>query len=89
MHPSPYTSTTHVAGSKTCCSRAKHVALRPLYTHPRDHQVGHVIIYCIPKEKPLTGLGTKLLTKQRHRFLIELIKNFQLYFVRRKARAII
>ena len=39
---------------------------------------GHVgSIYYTPTEKRLADLGTKFLTKQRHRFLIELTNNFQ------------
>lgn len=70
------TSALHVAGNQTYSSRAKHVALRYFYIREIIKE-GHVSIHYIPTEKQLADLGTKFLNKQRHRFLIELIKNFQ------------
>ena len=72
------TSALHVAGNQTYSSRAKHVALRCFYIREIIKE-GHVSIYYIPTEKQLVDLGTKFLNKQRRRFLIELIKNFQMY----------
>ena len=71
------TSPLHVAGNQTYSSRAKHVALSYFYICEIIKE-GHVSIHYVPTDKQLADLGTKFLIKQRHRFLIELIKNFQM-----------
>ena len=71
------TSALHAAGNQTYSSRAKHVALSYFYICEIIKE-GHVSIHYVPTDKQLADLGTKFLIKQRHRFLIELIKNFQM-----------
>ena len=63
--------------NQTFTSRAKHVVLRYFYICEIIKE-GRVSIHYIPTEKQLADLGTKFLNKQWHRFLIELMKNFQI-----------
>ena len=61
-------------GRHTFCSRAKHVALRLLYIR-EIVQEGKVSIHYVPTEDNVSDLGTKFLNKNRHRYLIGLIKD--------------
>ena len=38
---------------------------------------GNIAIHYVPTEQQLADIGTKHLNKQRHRFIINLIKNFE------------
>ena len=70
------TSALHVAGNKTYSSRAKHVVLKVFYVH-EIIQEGKVSIHYIPTQFNIPDIGTKFLSKDRHRYLIGLINNFK------------
>lgn len=67
----------HVTRNQAYSSRAKDVASRYFCTHEIIRKL-HVSIHYTPTKKELrTDLGTKFPTKQRHWFLIDIIKNIQ------------
>ena len=70
------TSAPHVAGNHTFSSRAKHVARRLFYVR-EVVQESKVSIHYVPTEDNISDLGTKLLNKNRHRYLIGLINDFK------------
>ena len=70
------TSALHVAGNHTFSSSAKHVALRLFYIR-EIVQEGKVSIHYVPTEDNIFDLETKLLNRNRHRYLIGLIKDFK------------
>lgn len=67
----------HAPEKQTYRSCTKHVALRCFHIREIIKEE-HVSIHCMPMEKQLADLGTEFLNQQRHRFLVELIKNFQM-----------
>ena len=69
------TSTLHVIGNQAFSSRTKHIALRFFYVRELVND-GAISIHYISTENHLADIGTKLLNKQRLRFLINSIKNF-------------
>ena len=64
-----------MAGNHTFSSRAKHVALRLFYIR-EVVQEGMVSIHYVPTEDNISDLGMKFLNKNRHWYLIGLIKDF-------------
>ena len=70
------TSALHVAGNRAFGPRVKHIALRYVFVQELVKE-GKVTIHFIKTEQQLADLGTKHLGKDRHRFLIKLISEFQ------------
>ena len=70
------TSALYVAGNKTYSSRVKHVALRLFYVR-EIIQEEKISIHYVPTELNIADIGTKFLSKHRHRYLIGLINNFK------------
>ena len=71
------TSALHVAGNHTYSPRAKHIALR-YYFFVQELMEGKISIHCVVKnEGQLADLGTKHLSKHRHRNVIKLINEFK------------
>ena len=64
------TSALHVADNRTYSPRAKHIALRYFFV---QELVGKVTIHYVKSEDQLVDLGTKHLSKHRHRDLITLL----------------
>ena len=69
------TATLHVIDNQAFSSRTKHIALRFFYVRELVND-GAISIHYIPTENQLADIGTKILNKQRLRFLINSIKNF-------------
>ena len=69
------TSTRNVTGNQTFSARTKHVALRFFYIHELVKEQ-KISIHYVPTEDNLADIGTKHLNKQRHKYLINKIKNF-------------
>ena len=70
------TSTLHVAGNRTYSSRVKRVALRYFFIQELVKE-SRISIHYIKREDQLADIGTKYLSKHRHRYLIELINEFR------------
>ena len=66
------TSTLHVAGNQTYSPRVKHVALRFFIVQELAKE-GRTSIHYVKTEDQLADIGTKHLSKHRHRYLIKLI----------------
>ena len=69
------TSTLHVAGNRTYSPQVKHVALRYFFFQELVKE-GRISVHYVKTENQLADIGTKYLSKHRHRHLIDLIKNF-------------
>ena len=69
------TSTLHVAGNQNYSPRVKHVALR-LFVQELVKE-GRISIHYVKTEDQLADIGTKHLSKHRHRYLIKLIGDFK------------
>ena len=65
----------NVIGNQTFCARTKHVALRFFYIRELGKEE-KISIHYVPTEDNLADIGTKQLNKQRHKYLINKIKNF-------------
>lgn len=65
-------ATLNVIGNQTFSGRTKHVALRFFYIR---EIVKEGRIHYVPTEDDLADIGTKHLNKQRHKYLIDKIKN--------------
>jgi len=70
------TSALHVAGNRTYSSRVKHVALRYFFIQELVKE-GRISIHYVKTEDQLADIGTKHLSKHRHRYLIKLISEFR------------
>ena len=72
------TSTTplHVAGNQTYSPRMKYVALRFFFVQELVKE-GRISIRYVKTEDQLADIGTKHLSKHRHRYLIKLIDEFE------------
>ena len=70
------TSARHVAGNRTYSPRAKHIALRLFFVEELVEE-GKISIHYVKSEDQLADLGTKRLSKHRHRMLIKLINEFK------------
>ena len=70
------TSALHVTGNKTYSLLTKHVALR-LFSVREIVEEGKISIRHIPTEFNTADIGTTLLSKHRHRYLIGVINNFK------------
>ena len=70
------TSTLHVAGNQTYSPRVKHVALRFFFVQELVKE-GRISIHYVKTEDQLADIGTKHLSKHRHRYLIKLIGDFR------------
>ena len=71
------TSALHIAGNRTYIPRAKHIALRH-YLFMQKLMEGKISIrYVVKSEDQLADLGTKYLSKHRHRNFIKLINEFK------------
>ena len=66
------TSTLHVSGNQTYNPRVKHVALRFFFAQKLVKE-GRMSIHYVKTENQLADIGTKHLSKHRHRYLIKLI----------------
>ena len=70
------TSALHVTGNKTYSLLTKLVALR-LFSVREIVEEGKISIRHIPTEFNTADIGTTLLSKHRHRYLIGVINNFK------------
>ena len=70
------TSALHVAGNRTYSPRAKHIALRHYFFMQKLVEEGKVSIHYVKSEDQLADLGTKHLSKHRHRN-VKLINEFK------------
>ena len=70
------TSALHIAGNSTYSPHAKHVALNNFFVQ-EVVEVGKVSIHSVMTKDQLADLGTKYLSKHRHRDLIKLINYFK------------
>ena len=71
------TSALHIAGNRTYIPRAKHIARR-YYFFGQELVEGKIsIIYIVTSMGQLADLGTKHLSKHRHRNVIKLINEFK------------
>ena len=70
------TSALHVAGNRTYSSRVKHVALRYFFIQELVKE-GRIGIHYVKTEDQLADIGTKYLSKHRHRYLLKLISEFK------------
>ena len=70
------TSTLHVTGNQTYSLRVKHVALRFFFVQglAKEEKIN---IHYVKTEDQLADIGTKHLSKHRHRYLIKLISDFK------------
>ena len=70
------TSVLHVTGNRIYSPRAKHVALRYFFVQElvEEDKIG---IHYVKMEDQLADIGTKHLSKHRHRNLIKLINEFR------------
>ena len=68
-------ATLNVIGNQTFSGRTKHVALRFFYIR-KIVKEGRISIHYVPTEDNLADIETKHLNKQRHKYLIDKIKNF-------------
>ena len=66
----------HVAGNRTYNPRAKHITRRYLFVQELVGEV-KVGIHYVTTVDQLADLGTKHLSKHRHRDLIKLINEFE------------
>ena len=68
------TATINVIGNQTFSARTKHVALRFFYIREfvKEEKIS---IHYVPTEDNLADIGTKHVNKQRHKYLINKIKN--------------
>ena len=67
------TSALHFGGKRTYSLRAKHIAVRYSFVQELVEE-GKVRIHYVKSEDQLAELGTKLLSKHRHRDLIKIIE---------------
>ena len=70
------TSALYVAGNHNYSPRAKHIALRSFFVQELREE-GKVSIHYVGTGDQLADLGTKNLSKDRHRDLIKLINEFR------------
>ena len=70
------TSALHIAGNHTYIPRAKHIVLR-YYFFVQNLVEGKISTHYIKSEGQLADLGTKHLSKHRHRNFIKLINEFK------------
>ena len=70
------TSVLHVTGTRVYSPRAKHIALRYFFVQElvEEDKIG---IHYVKTEDQLADMGTKHLSKHRHRNLIKLINEFK------------
>ena len=69
------TATLNVIGSQTFCARTKHVVLCFFYIRELVKEEKTSIHYVLTEDN-LADIGTRHLNKQRHKYLINKIKNF-------------
>ena len=70
------TSVLHVARSRTRSPRVKHVALRYFFVQELVRE-GRISVYYVKTEEQLADIGTKHLSRQRHRYFLKLISEFR------------
>ena len=70
------TSALHVAGNRNHNPRAKGIALRYFFVQELVEE-GNISIYYVKTKDQLADLGTKNLSKHRHRDLIKLINEIR------------
>ena len=63
----------HIAGNRTYSSITKHMALRFFYLNELVKD-GKITIHHVATQKQLADVGTKFLTKNRHRHLLHLVE---------------
>ena len=69
------TGALHKAGNSTYGSRTKHIALRFIYFKDLVKD-GKITIHHVATQKQLADVGTKFLTKNTHRHLLNLIEAY-------------
>ena len=69
------TAILNLIGNQTFSARTKHVALRLFYIRELVKEE-KISIHYVPTQDNLADIGSKHFNKQRHKYLINKIKNF-------------